>query len=126
MVFIFSKTIQYPHISKNNICHSNKQGPPSFFHPDSNPVIAHALVHSVEKTHVLVVTLELSWFFLNTLSFNFVPKQRKSLTFTKLRRSYINRPAVVLANYCPSYTAFLLDVRYSKWPRSFFAAVCSQ
>ena len=34
--------------------------------------------------------------------------------------SYINCSAVVLTNQCQSYTAFLFDVRCSKWPRPFF------
>ena len=44
--------------------------------------------------------------FLNTLSFKFVPTPRKSLRFTRFRRTYANRPAVVLTKYCQSYTAF--------------------
>ena len=105
------------------IYHLNKQRPPPFFHPDTNPLIGHALVHSVDKTHVLVVTVELTWLlFLNILSFKFVPTPRKSLRFARLRRSYVNHPAVVLTNHCQSYTAFLLDVRCSKWPRSFFCS----
>ena len=114
-----SKTIQYPHTLKSNIYHWGNEGPPLFFHPDTNPVIANALVHPVDKTHVLVVIMELIWLlFLNTLSFNFVPTPRKSLRFTRFRRSYVNHPVVVLTNYCQSYTAFLLGVCYSKWPRS--------
>ena len=34
--------------------------------------------------------------FLNILSFNFVPTPNKSLRLTRFRRSYVNRPAVVL------------------------------
>ena len=92
-----------------------------FFHPETNPVIGHALVHSVDKTHVMVVSMKLIWLlFLNIFSFNFVPTPRKSLRFTRFRRSYVNHPVVVLTNHCQSYTAFLLDMRCSKWPRSFF------
>ena len=113
--------MQYPRTPKNNIYHSNKRGPPPFFHPDTNPVVGHVLVHSVDKTHVLVVIVELIWLlFLNILSFNFVPTPKKSLRFTRFRRSYGNRAAAVLTNHCQSYTAFLLDVHCSKWPRSFF------
>ena len=113
--------IQYPRTLKNNIYHSNKWGPPLFFHLDTNPVIGHALVHSVDKTHLLDVTVGLIWFFfLNILSFNFTATPRKSLRFTRFRRSYVNRPAVVLTNHCQSYTAFLLDVRCSKLPCSIF------
>ena len=55
------------------------------------------LVHSIHKTHVLVVAVEMIWLlFLNILSFNFVPTPNKSLRLTRFRRSYVNRPAVVL------------------------------
>ena len=65
--------------------------------------------------------MELIWLlFLNTLSFKFVPTPRKSLRFTRFRRSYVNHPAVVLTNCYQNYTAFLLDVYYSKWSCSFF------
>ena len=86
----------------------------------------------MDKTHVLVVTVDLIWLlFLNILSFNFVATPRKSLRFTRFIRSYVNRPAVVLTNYCQSYTAFLLDVRFSKVSCAsffffFFAAACCQ
>ena len=123
IVFIFFKTIQQPRTLKNNIYHSNKWGPPLFLHLDTNPVIGHALVHSVDKTHVLDVTVDLIWLlFLNILSFNFVATPRKSLRFTRFIRSYVNRPAVVLTNHCQSYTAFLLDVRCSKLPCSIFCS----
>ena len=113
--------IQYPRTLKNSIYHSNKRGPPPFFHLDTNPVIGHALVHSVDKTQVLVVTVDLIWlFFLNILSFNFIAAPRKSCRFTRFIRSYVNRPVVVLTSHCQSYTAFLLDVRSSKLPCSIF------
>ena len=106
---------------KDNIYNSNKWGPQLFLHLDTNPVIGHALVHSVDKTHLLDVTVDLIWFFfLNILSFNFTATLRKSLRFTRFRRSYVNHPAVVLTNHCQSYTAFLLDVRCSKLPCSIF------
>ena len=108
-------TIQYPHTLKSNIHHSNKRKPPPFFHSDTNPVLGHVLVHSVDKTHVLVVTVELVWLLcLDTLSFNFVPIANKSFRFIRFRRSYVNHPADVLTNYCQSYTAFLLDLGSSK------------
>ena len=59
------------------------------------------------QNHALVVTVELIWLlFLCTLSFKFAPAPRKSLRFTRFRRSYVNHPALVLTNYCQSYTAF--------------------
>ena len=100
---------------KNNIYRSSKWEPPLFLHLDTNPVIGHALVHSVDKTHVLDVKVDLIWLlFLNILSFNFAATSRKFIRFTRFIRSYVNRPAVVLTNHCQSYTAFLLDVRCSK------------
>ena len=51
--------IKYPHTLKNNIYHSNKREPPPFFHLVTNTAIDHVLVHSVDKTYVLVVTVEL-------------------------------------------------------------------
>ena len=69
----FAKTIyhHYHHTLKNNIYHSNKRGPPPpFFNSDTNPVLGHVLVHSVDKTHVLVVTVELiCLLFLNIVLF---------------------------------------------------------
>ena len=89
-------------------------------------ILGHVLVHSVDKTHVLVVTVELIWLLcLNIFFFNFVPTPNKSLRFTRFRRRYVNQTAVVLTNHCQSYTAFLLDVRYSKWLRSFFCSCLS-
>ena len=96
-------------------------GTSTTFSFDTNPVLGHVLVHYFDKTHVLVVTVQLIWLLLlNVLSFNFVPKPNKYLRFTRFRRSYVNCLAVVLINHYQSYTAFLLDVNCSKWPRSFF------
>ena len=121
IAFIFVNTIKYQRTLKKNIYHSNKRGSPPFFHLDTNLVIGYVLGHSLEKSHVLVVTVELIWLlFLNILFFNFVPTQRTSLMFTRFRRTYVNRPAVILANHCQSYAAFLLEVRCSNRQRSFF------
>ena len=67
---IFVNTAQYPRTLRNNIHHSKKQGPQSFFHTDTNPVTTHTLVHSVDKTH-------------GFCSFNFVPAPGKSHRFTR-------------------------------------------
>ena len=125
IAFIFVNTIQYPRTQNNNIYYSNKQWAPTFCHSDTNPVFGHVLVHFVDKVLVLVAAVELIWLlFLNELSFNFVPTPNKSL---RLTRSYVNCPAVVITNHCQSYATFFLDVRCSKWLRSFFhAAVCHQ
>ena len=101
----------------NNKDNSRKRGPPPFFHSDTNLVLTHVLVHSVDKTHVLVVTVVLIWLlFLNIFSFNFFPTSNKSLRLRRFRRSYVNCHVVVPTNHCQSSTSllFLLDVRCSK------------
>ena len=118
--------IHYPCTLRNNIYHSNKREPLTIFHSDTNPTLDHVLVHSVDRIHALVVTMELIWLlFLNMLSFNFLPTLNKSLRFTRFRGSYVNRPTVVLTNHCQSYVAFLLEKRCSKWPHSFFCSCWS-
>ena len=77
---------------------------------DTNPALGHVLIHSVDKTLVLVVTVELIWLLLlNILSFNFAPIPNKFLSLKRFRKSYVNRPDVLTDN--TRYTAFLLDVR---------------
>ena len=89
-------------------------------------ILGHVLAYSVDKTHVMVVTVELiGLLFLNVFSFNFAPTPKKSLRFTRFRRSYVNLPAVVLTNHRQSYTAFLLDVCCLMWTRSFFCTCLS-
>ena len=111
IAFILVTVIQYPCTLKSHIYHSNKQGPPPFFHLDTSPVLGHVVVHSLDKTHVLIVTVELMWLlFLYILSFNFVPTPNKFLRLKRFRKSYVNRPDVVLTNHT-SYFAFLLDKR---------------
>ena len=106
--------IQYTRTLNNNIYHSNKREPPPFFFI-LIPILGHVLVHFVDKTHVLLVKVELLWLlFLSRFFFNFVPTPNKSLRFTRFKRSYVNRTAVVLTNQRQSYTAFLLDVHCSK------------
>ena len=67
-----AKTIHHHRTLKNNIYHSNKRGPPPpFFYSDTNPALGHLLVHSIDKTHVLVVTVRLIWLlFFNILCSN--------------------------------------------------------
>ena len=115
--FIFVNTIQYQRTLKNNIYYSNKREPP--------PILGHVLVHSVGKTHILVVTVELM-LVLNIFSFNFVPTPSKSPTFTRFRRSYVNHPAVVLTNHCQSYTVFLIYVRCLSCHVPIFCSCLSQ
>ena len=121
IAFIFVNTIQYSCALKNNIYHSNKWEPPLFLRLDPNPVIGHAMVHSIDKSHVLDVAVDLIWLlFLNIFFFSFIVTPKKSLRFTRLIRSYVNHPAFVLTNHCQSYNTFLLDVRCSKLPCSIF------
>ena len=108
IVFILVNTTQYPHTLKSNIYHSNKRGPPPFFHLDINPVLGYVLIYSVDKTHGLVVTVKLiCMLFLNILSFNFIPTPNKSLRLTRFGRSYLNHPAIILIN-TTSYNDFWL------------------
>ena len=80
IAFTLVNTIQYPWILTNNIYHSNKWGPPPFFHSDTNPELGHPLIHSIAKTHVLVITVQLiCLLFLNIYSFNYVTTPSKSL-----------------------------------------------
>ena len=75
---------KYPGTLKSNIHHSNEQGPSPFFHSDTSPVVGHVLFHSVDKTHILVVKVELTWLlFLNIIYFNFAPTPNRSLRLTK-------------------------------------------
>ena len=75
--------IPHPRVLKNNIDYSTKQGTPPFFHTDGNLALGHVLVYSIDKTHVLVITLLSIWLlFLNILPFNFVLTPNKSLRFT--------------------------------------------
>ena len=86
-----------------------QMGTTTIHHLDTNPVLGQVLIYSVDKTHVLVVTVELIWLlFLNILSFNFLPTPNKFLKLKRFRKSYVNRPDVVLTNDT-SYTAFLLE-----------------
>ena len=97
----------------------------SFFHSYTKPVPGRVLVHSVDKTHLLVVTMELSWLlFLTILSFNLVQMPKKSLRFKRFR-GYVNRP-IVFPTTVKKRSTFLFEVRCLKWPRSFFEAVCPQ
>ena len=112
--------MQYPITLKNNIYQSNKLEPLLFSHSDTNPVLDYVLVHSVDKTQVLVVTVGLIWLlFVNILFFHFVLTPNKPLRFTRFRKSSVNSSAVVLTIHCQSYTTFLLDVHCLKWWHSF-------
>ena len=85
-----------------------KWGLPPFSHSDTNPVLGHFLVYGVDKTHVVVAIVGLIWLLLlNMVSFNFVQTPNKSL-----------KPPCCCSDQ--SFTAFLLDVHYSMWPRSLF------
>ena len=82
------------------------------------------LVYSIDKTHVLIVTVELAWLlFLNMLSLNFVPTPNKSVRFTEFRKSYVYRPAAVLIKGT-LLSCLMCAAQSGNFP--FFAAVCSQ
>ena len=52
--FIFVNTIQNPFILNSNIYHSYKREPSPFF--IQIPVLGHVLIHSIHKTHDLLLT----------------------------------------------------------------------
>ena len=80
MAFFLVNATQYARTLKKNMYHSNKRIPPQFFHSYTNPVLGHVLSHSFDKTHVLVVIVELIWMLLlGILSFNLVPTLNKFL-----------------------------------------------
>ena len=115
--------MQYPNTLKNNIYQSNKLKSLLFSHSDTNPVLDFVLVHSVDKTQVLVVTVELIWsLFVNILFFHFVLTLNKPLRFTRFRKSSVNSSDVVLTIHCQSYPTFLLDVHCLKWRHSFLTS----
>ena len=62
----------HPRILENNIDYWINRESPLFFHSDANPILSHALVYFVDKTHVVIVTMDLIWLlFLNIVFFNF-------------------------------------------------------
>ena len=124
VALIFVNMIQHAHTLKNSIHHLTKRRPPSFFDSETSLVLGKVLVHSVEKTHVIVVTVELIWLlFCTILSLNFVRTPNKSLRFRKFRKSCVHRSIVVQTNHFKLTLLFLLDVRYSKWSHSCFVFV---
>ena len=91
-------------------------------------MFGHVLIHSFDKTHVLVVTVE-QLILVVALEYTFFQLssnvEQISVRLARFRRSYVKRPAVVLTSHT-SYTAFLLDmhcaVQSGQVP--FFAVVC--
>ena len=62
----------HPRILENNIDYWSNRESPLFFHSDANPILSHALVYFVDKTHVVIVTMDLIWLlFSNIVFFNF-------------------------------------------------------
>ena len=59
----------------------------------SSLVHGHVLVYSVDKTHVLIVTVESIWLFLlNIPSFSFAQTSIKSIRLRRLRRRHAKPP----------------------------------
>ena len=116
--------IRCPRILNNNIYHSNKWEPPSFFHLDTNtwsrsgPFCWQNPSSGCNSGTDFVVVLE-------CIIFNFVPTLNKSLRFTRVRRNYVNRTAVVLTNHCQSYTAFCLMCAVQSGHLPFFCSSLS-
>ena len=78
---------------------------------DTNLVFGHVLIHSFDKTHVLVVRVELICSLLLNIFFQLCCNAKKiSATLTRFRRSYVKCPLVILTSHT-SHTPFLVDVR---------------
>ena len=100
-----------------------------FFYLGTNLVFGYILIHSFDKTYVLVVTVELIWLLLwNIFSFNFVPTSNKfPIGWQDSEEAKVKYPAVILTiRTC--FTGFLLDVRCTvkSGHVPLFAAVCPQ
>ena len=125
-------TLQYTCTLKSNIYHSTKREPLPFFHLDTNPVLGHILIHSVGKTHVPVVTVELiQLLLLNIISFDFVPTRKKFVRLKRFRKSYVNRINVVLTNpisYTEEQLLFcqMCATLFNVITFLFFATICPQ
>ena len=53
---IFGNKIQHPSVLGNSIDYESKGCSPPFLNSDTNPVFGNSMDHSLNKTHVLVVT----------------------------------------------------------------------
>ena len=85
LIAIFVNMIQHPCILKNKIDLSSKLGLPSFFHSHNKPALGRLLLQYVDKTLVLVVTVEFIWLLLlNILYFNFFQTPSKSFKVQKI------------------------------------------
>ena len=105
----FFNTIQYPSTLKNNVYHSYKRKPPTFFHSDTNTWPRSGPF--CRQNPCSPWTVELIWLlFLNIFSFKFVLTTNKSLRFTRFTRSYVNRPAVGLPNHFHRYFCLMCAV----------------
>ena len=95
-----------------------------WYQPDTSPVLGHFLVHSINKAHALVITVELIWLlFLNTISLNFF--QTNLLGSENLKIAiYIARLLLQPTNVNVALL-FLLDVPCSDWSHSFFCSCLS-
>ena len=95
----WSYLIQYNTHAATSTIQTNRTTTTFFF--GTNPLLGYVLIHSVDNTYVLVVTVELIWLlFLNILSFNFVPTPNE---LYKLHCFFAK-----------------CTLRCSKWPRFFF------
>ena len=107
-------------ISKNNINHLIKRGLPPFSHSNTSLALENVLIHPVEKTHVLVVKVDLIWLlFLNILSFNFAqmpnkdsedleePMYRVLMSFKPITvKVFIVTTFLFLQLFVPNFSAF--------------------
>ena len=126
IVFFFVNKKQYPHILKNNICHSSKENHHHFLipiyqsctWPRFGPFCWQNQCSAGNCEIYLVVVVEFAFFQLCS-------NTEKISRFTRFRRSYVKHPVVVSTNHCQSYTTFLFDVHCSKRPCYFFSSCLS-
>ena len=88
----------------------NVMGPPPFFHLNTNSVLVHVLVYSIDKTYVLVVTVAFSG--------------SKSHRFRKFRRRYVKPPLAARNSHCQCFFCSMSAVQSGHVP--FFQVVCPQ
>ena len=123
IAFTLVNAIRYPHTLKNNIYHSIKRGPPPFSHMDTNPVLGHVLVHSVDKTHVLDVIVE--FVVLEYIFFQLCSNSEQISQVHKIQKKLCKQPCCLSNQSNQSNTAFALDVRcflqYSNSRRATFS-----
>ena len=110
IAFIFVDTMQYPRTLNNSIYHSNKREPLPFF------IWIPILVHSVDKTHFLVVAVELIWLLFLNFFFQLFSKTKQISQVHKIQKklckSHYCASKLPLSNYLSQYSRLFLNFLY--------------